>query len=291
MYNIKNLLENDNIHTIAQKGPVQILEHKRFLGVDKSIVGLCCYANEMNYNLRQVLINLDNSSFILDGGAMQWMLGKIKVDMQANGYFLETLAYRHLSQENKDYRYRRAIYTGTGLILTEPTIKHIGLIDLDEWGGELIVEQKMFLGCESSIQVGLSFHNDLSATIAGNEGIFCPKLSGYGIALVKSPHPMDTLVEIELDNEVLCIDGSMAIAWSDSLEFTVEMNTNNIVTSIGCGEGLVNVYRGTGRVLLALSDNSLLDLNSNNPKGEDNNAISDISRVVKNILKPFIDVN
>ena len=47
----------------------------------------------------------------------------------------------------------------------------------------------------------------------------------------------------------------MAIAWSGSLEFTVERSGKTLVGSAASGEGLVNVYRGTGKVLLAPVDN------------------------------------
>lgn len=58
-------------------------------------------------------------------------------------------------------------------------------------------------------------------------------------------------MEITLDNDVLKVDGNMAIAWSGSLEFTVERSGKTLVGSAASGEGLVNVYHGTGRVLLA----------------------------------------
>ena len=44
----------------------------------------------------------------------------------------------------------------------------------------------------------------------------------------------------------------MAIAWSASLQFTVEMSSKSILGSAVSGEGLVNVYRGTGKILVAL---------------------------------------
>jgi len=60
----------------------------------------------------------------------------------------------------------------------------------------------------------------------------------------------DELVEVELDNDVLRIDGNMAVAWSAGLQFTVEKATSSLMGSALSGEGLVNVYRGTGKVLL-----------------------------------------
>ena len=50
---------------------------------------------------------------------------------------------------------------------------------------------------------------------------------------------------------VLKIDGNMAIAWSGSLNFTVERSGKTLIGSAASGEGLVNVFRGTGRVLMA----------------------------------------
>ena len=55
---------------------------------------------------------------------------------------------------------------------------------------------------------------------------------------------------IELENDTLKIDGNMALAWSGSLEFTVERSGKSLVGSAASGEGLVNVYRGTGKVLM-----------------------------------------
>ena len=54
-----------------------------------------------------------------------------------------------------------------------------------------------------------------------------------------------------LQNDVVKIDGNMAIAWSGSLEFTVERSGKTLLGSAASGEGLVNVYRGTGKVLMA----------------------------------------
>ena len=63
--------------------------------------------------------------------------------------------------------------------------------------------------------------------------------------------PHDELLEVELKDDELKVDGSYAIAWSNSLAFTVERSTKTLIGSAASGEGLVNVYRGTGKVLMA----------------------------------------
>ena len=63
--------------------------------------------------------------------------------------------------------------------------------------------------------------------------------------------PYEELIEVELDNDELKIDGNLAVCWSSGLEFTVERSTKTLVGSAVSGEGLVNVYRGTGKVLMS----------------------------------------
>ena len=59
------------------------------------------------------------------------------------------------------------------------------------------------------------------------------------------------LIEIELHDDVVKIDGNMAVAWSSGLNFTVERSGKTLLGSAASGEGLVNVYRGTGKVWMA----------------------------------------
>ncbi len=59
------------------------------------------------------------------------------------------------------------------------------------------------------------------------------------------------MIEIELQNDQIKIDGNMAIAWSDTLDFTVEKSTRSLLGAAVAGEGFVNVYRGTGKILMS----------------------------------------
>ena len=76
-------------------------------------------------------------------------------------------------------------------------------------------------------------------------------MNGQGLVILESPVPRDELIEIELNNDQVKIDGNMAVAWSGSLTFTVERSTRSLVGSTVAGEGFVNVYRGTGKLLMA----------------------------------------
>ena len=90
-----------------------------------------------------------------------------------------------------------------------------------------------------------------SSAVAGNEGLFNLGLNGNGVVCLESMVPQEELIEIELQDDVLKIDGNMAIAWSSTLQFTVERSGKSLIGSAASGEGLVNVYRGSGKVLMA----------------------------------------
>lgn len=53
-----------------------------------------------------------------------------------------------------------------------------------------------------------------------------------------------------MENDELKIDGNLAVYWSSNFDFTVEKTTKTLVGSAVSGEGLLNVYRGTGRGLM-----------------------------------------
>ena len=113
------------------------------------------------------------------------------------------------------------------------------------------MEDGMFLACDSSLKQKTVSRKSVSSAVLGGEGLFNLSLIGKGIAVLESNVPRDELIEIDLENDELKIDGNMAVCWSGSLEFTVEASSKNIIGAAASGEGLVNVYRGTGKVLMA----------------------------------------
>ena len=142
-------------------------------------------------------------------------------------------------------------YTGEGILVLEPTYKHLLLLDLEDWNGSIVLDDGLFLACDSSLKHKAVMRSNLSSAVAGNEGLFNLGIVGNGVVCLESSCPKEELVEISLQDDVLKIDGNMAIAWSGSLDFTVERSGKTLIGSAASGEGLVNVYRGTGKVLLA----------------------------------------
>lgn len=105
--------------------------------------------------------------------------------------------------------------------------------------------------CDSNVQLKVVARTNLSSAALGNEGLFNLCLKGRGLAVLESPVPREELIAVNLEDDQIRIDGNYAIAWSSSLDFRIEKSTKSLLGSAVSGEGLVNVYRGTGRVLMA----------------------------------------
>ena len=115
----------------------------------------------------------------------------------------------------------------------------------------VVLDDGLFLACDSRLQHKAVMRSNFSSAVAGGEGLFNLSLNGSGVFCIESDCPKEELVEITLKDDVLKVDSNFAIAWSNSLQFTVERSSKSLIGSAASGEGLVNVYRGTGKVLLA----------------------------------------
>ena len=90
----------------------------------------------------------------------------------------------------------------------------------------------------------------ISSTIFGKEGIFQTRLRGSGIVVLEIPVPEKEIFRCKLFRDVLKIDGNFAILRSGNIDFTVEKSGTTLIGTALNGEGLLNVYRGTGEVWL-----------------------------------------
>ena len=249
MYQIRNFTDNDDIRTLQEMGPFRVIEYTRDLSVAPQNAQEAYFCNEMNIRKRQVICTLGASNITLQAGAMQWMLGDVHATTGIKG--VGDLFGKAVRGKMTGESAIKPEYTGNGLLVLEPTYQHILLLDVGAWNGSIVIEDGMFLACDAALKHKAVMRSNFSSAAAGNEGLFNLGLQGNGVVCLESNVPKEELVEIELHDDVLKIDGNMAIAWSGSLEFTVERSGKSLIGSAASGEGLVNVYRGSGRVLMA----------------------------------------
>ena len=250
MYSVNNFFNNDDVKITDKKGPFSIVEYQRDLSVNPYTAQTAYFSNLMNVRKRQVACEVGRSNITLQAGAMQWTVGNVNATtgIKGAGDFLKKAVRGSVTGESAI----KPEYTGSGLLVLEPTYKHILLLDMAEWNGSIVLDDGLFLACESHLKQTAVMRSNVSSAVAGGQGLFNLGIQGSnGIVVLESACPKEELITIDLDNDVLKIDGNMAIAWSGSLSFTVERSGKSLIGSAASGEGLVNVYRGTGRVLLA----------------------------------------
>ena len=248
MYEISNFQNNDDVKTLASMGPFTVVEYQRDLSVLPMDAQLAYYCNAMNVRKRQVICDLSKANITLQAGAMQWMVGNVNATTGIKG--VGDLFSKAVRGKVTGESAIKPEYTGDGLLVLEPTYRHLILMDAADWGGSVVLDDGLFLACDSRLQHKAVMRSNLSSAVAGGEGLFNLSLNGSGAFCIESECPREELVEITLQNDVLKIDGNYAIAWSASLEFTVERSGKSLIGSAASGEGLVNVYRGTGKVLM-----------------------------------------
>ena len=244
-------LENNHRKIIRTINNFHVLEYVQDASVSPMNAIDEYFMSKMNVRRRQVVIDISRDhSAVIQAGAMQWMGGNVQATSGVKG--LGDLFGKAIKGAVTKETAVKPEYVGEGFLVLEPTYKYIILQDVSKWGNVgMTIEDGMFLACDANVKRNIVARKTLSSAVLGGEGLFNMSLQGNGAVALESNVPEDELIEIELENDELKIDGNLAVCWSSNLDFTVERTTKTLVGSAVSGEGLVNVYRGTGRVLMS----------------------------------------
>ena len=245
----QNLLSTENAVVKSQLGGMQVIEYARDMSVSPLTSKTEYFMAKMNVNRRQLLLNLNGNSYTIQAGAMQWISGKIQMasDVKGVGNFIGKMVSSAVTKESAV----KPVYSGYGQVMLEPTYRHLLLTNVADWGGQIVLDDGLFLACDSQLEQKVVSRTNISSAVLGGEGLFNLSLRGNGVCALESIVPLEELIQIDLQDDVLKIDGNMAICWSGSLNFSVEKSTKSLIGSAISKEGFVNVYRGTGRVWMA----------------------------------------
>ena len=206
------------------------------------------FMSKMNVRRRQVVIDIDKDhSAVIQAGAMQWMGGNVQATSGVKGIGA-FLGKAHKGAVTKETAVKPE-YVGEGMLITEPTYKHLVLFDVAEFGGSVILDDGLFLASENTLKQKVQARTNLSSAVAGGEGLFNLSLNGSGMFCIESPCPRNEMITIDLKDDVVKLDGNFAMMWTSGLKFTVERSGKTLIGSAASGEGFVNVYSGTGRII------------------------------------------
>ncbi|MCI1930978.1 MAG: AIM24 family protein [Clostridia bacterium] len=242
----------ENIKVIEQyeKGglKVEVLEYQQLLGISNTAMAQTMYfMGKQNVRVRQIALYLNNEKVTVERGAMSYFQGNLEM---VSGVTMGNMLGRMMRGAVTGEQMAQPEYKGTGMLVLEPSFKHFLVLELGKGEG-IIVDDGMFYCAQGSVTVHAVAQKNISSALLGGETLFQMELIGPGLIILESEVPMCEIDIMDLQNDTLKVDGNFAVLRSSSLQFTVERSAKTLIGSAVSGEGLVNVYRGTGQVWLA----------------------------------------
>ena len=120
-------------------------------------------------------------------------------------------------------------------------------MDLAQMGGRVIVQRDAFLCAALGTKISITFNRRLGAGFFGGEGFILQQLDGDGKAFI---HAGGTVIERQLNNEVLKVDTGCIVALEPSVDFDIQQ-AGGIKTALFGGEGFFfATLQGPGSVWL-----------------------------------------
>ncbi len=107
-------------------------------------------------------------------------------------------------------------------------------IDLDEVGGELILQKDSFLAAALGTQVTMRFNKRLGTGFFGGEGFILQSLKGDGMAFI---HAGGTLIRKELKCETQRVDNGCLVGFTNGIDYDIE-RAGSLKSMVFGGEGL-----------------------------------------------------
>ncbi|MCM1440703.1 MAG: AIM24 family protein [Roseburia sp.] len=247
-YRVSNFIgDNENLDVIERKGPFTVFQHLSDLSVVPQTAQTKFYMSQMACTPKQLYCEC-SGGVKTQAGAMQVMFGNVEqtTGIKGAGDLLGKMVKGKVTGESTV----KPEYIGSGTMLCEPTYKHLLIEDLEDWNGALACDDGMFFAAEACVKDSVQMRSNISS-VAGGKGLFNYMAKGTGCIVLESWCPREELYVIDIKNDVVKVDGSNVVCWSGGLQFTVERSGKTLIGSAVGGEGLVNVYRGTGRLLMA----------------------------------------
>lgn len=249
-YNAVGTRENIKvISSDTHKGMrVDTLQYEELRGMnDTSMAQDLWFMKQENMKVKQVAVYLENDKCKVEPGAMSYFQGNLEM---VSGMTVGNAVGRLFTGAVTGEKAAQPEYKGTGMIVLEPSFNHFLTLILEQ-GESIVVDKGMFYCAQGSVTVKPILNKSVSSALLGGEGIFQQELIGPGLVVLESMVPSDEIDVIEMNNDVLKVDGNFAILRTGSIDFTVERSAKTLIGSAVSGEGLVNVYRGTGQIWLA----------------------------------------
>ena len=212
----------------------------------------------MGNDLQVVEVELDpGETVVAEAGAMNWMDDGISFEARMGD---GSKADQGLMGKIFDAAKRKL--TGESIFMTHFTNGGSGKkrvafgapypgkrvpLNMKEVGEDIICQKDAFLCAAKGTEVTITFTKRFGAGLFGGEGFILQRLKGDGMAFL---HAGGTIVKKELNNEIIRVDTGCIVAFSPSVEYSIE-KAGGLKSMFFGGEGFfLATLRGTGTVYL-----------------------------------------
>ncbi|MDR2114111.1 MAG: TIGR00266 family protein [Bifidobacteriaceae bacterium] len=205
---------------------------------------------EMQFPMARVLLNQSETALI-QRGSMVYSTPGVELNARLNasgegfGKFVKAVARSAVSNESA-FITEVVCQAPAGEVAIAPTYPGT-IVQLDVGANQYRLNDGAFLAMDSSVAYTLERQNVGKAIFGGQGGFWVKTTNGQGAMLVNA---FGSITEIPLNNaNGFVVDNRHVVAWDRNLDYHIQMQSG-FFGSIGTGEGLVNVFSGTGKILI-----------------------------------------
>jgi len=215
--------------------------------VDYKIIG---------HDMQMVEVELDpNETVIAEAGAMTYMEDNITFETKMGdgsepdqGFMSKLFSAGKRAISGESLFMTHFTNTGSGkkhVSFASPFPGSIIAVDMSQINGGLLCQKDSFLAAALGTKIDIAFNRKLGTGFFGGEGFILEKLQGDGMAFI---HAGGTVVKKELNNETLRLDTGCLVAFSEGIDYNIEM-TKGLKSMFFGGEGMfLATLKGTGSV-------------------------------------------
>lgn len=186
-----------------------------------------------------------------ESGAMVSMSPTIDLESQAQGGLFGGLK-RMVAGESFFCQTLKAVRGDGEAILAPSAPGDIELLELSG-GNSYFLERGAFLACGEGVNIDTNIQG-VSKGLFSGEGFFLLSATGTGPLAVAA---FGAIYELNLaPGQEWIVDNGHLVAWSHTVNYSVEKATKGWVSSFTSGEGLVCRFRGPGRLLIQSRNDS-----------------------------------
>ncbi|MDR3215607.1 MAG: TIGR00266 family protein [Bacilli bacterium] len=191
------------------------------------------------------LIELEQGEGVrIENGAMAYHNGKVELTGKTNGGVMGGLMKKAFTGESFFVTTATGTAPGAQIAIAPGMIGDIAEIEFNQ--NSWFLNDGVFLACDLGVEIKTKSQGLGKAVFGGTGGLFIMEATGQGKMLINGFGQLSVLTLDGSNDQV--IDNGHVVAWTSGLEYKIEAASGTF--GFTSGEGLVNRFRGTGKVIV-----------------------------------------